>query len=130
MLPLLAGRAAAEAKGAGMIYQLRVYEIFEANKAAFHDRFERHAMRIMKTHGFDIVETFEARSTGRTEFVYLLRWPDEAALRARWAAFMADAEWARIKQESAAVHGRLVGAIEERILQPTGYSPGGLAGIA
>ena len=30
-----------------VIHQLRIYEIFDANKKAFHDRFRDHAMRIM-----------------------------------------------------------------------------------
>ena len=30
-----------------MIHQLRIYEIFEHNKAAFHARFRDHATRIM-----------------------------------------------------------------------------------
>ena len=62
-----------------MIHQLRIYEIFEANKAAFHARFRDHAARIMERHGFDIVAMWEARTEGRTEFVYLLAWPDEGA---------------------------------------------------
>jgi hypothetical protein len=37
-----------------MIHQLRVYEIFEDTKAAFHARFRDHAARIMRRHGFDI----------------------------------------------------------------------------
>jgi hypothetical protein len=31
-----------------MIQQLRIYEIFENNKAAFHARFRDHAARIMR----------------------------------------------------------------------------------
>ena len=31
-----------------MIHQLRIYEIFERNKAAFHARFRDHAMRIKR----------------------------------------------------------------------------------
>jgi hypothetical protein len=31
-----------------MIRQLRIYEIFEATKAAFHARFRDHAARIMQ----------------------------------------------------------------------------------
>ena len=38
-----------------MIHQLRIYEIFEHNKAAFHDRFRDHAARIMQTSGFEII---------------------------------------------------------------------------
>jgi hypothetical protein len=108
---------------ATMIEQLRIYEIFDGNKAAFHARFRDHAARIMKNYGFDIAAMWEAKGQARTEFVYVLRWPDEATMRERWARFMADAEWAGIKERTAAKHGRLVGAIEERVMQRTSYSP-------
>ena len=57
------------------------------------------------------------------EFVYILEWPDEQTKTAAWTAFMANEEWAGIKRETAAKHGTLVGAIEDRILRPTDYSP-------
>jgi hypothetical protein len=106
-----------------MIYQLRIYEIFEHNKAAFHERFRDHAARIMRKYGFHIVAMWEAQTDRRTEFVYLLAWPDEAAKDAAWAAFMADEEWSEIKRVTGAAHGKLVGAIEDRVLVPTDYSP-------
>jgi heme-degrading monooxygenase HmoA len=108
---------------ATMIEQLRIYEIFESNKAAFHARFRDHAARIMKTYGFDIAAMWEAKGKDRTEFVYILRWRDEATMRESWARFMQDAEWSKIKDGSAAEHGRMVGAIEERVMQRTSYSP-------
>ena len=96
-----------------MIHQLRIYEIFEHNKAAFHARFRNHATRIMRRHGFRILAMWEAKGK-RTEFVYLLEWSDEAAKASAWAAFMADQEWAGIKRAMAAEHGDLVGAQEDR----------------
>lgn len=105
-----------------MIHQLRIYEIFEHNKAAFHARFRDHAVRIMKRHNFNILIMWEARTRDRTEFVYLLEWPDEAALTERWASFMADQEWSDIKERTAAEHGKLVGEIQSRVLHRTDYS--------
>ena len=105
-----------------MIHQLRIYEIFERNKAAFHARFRDHAARIMRTYGFDIVAMWEAKTPGRTEFVYLLAWPDEPAKTAAWARFMADEEWKDIKRITGSQHGDLVGIIEDRVLLPTGYT--------
>ena len=105
------------------VQQLRIYEIFEGNKAAFHDRFRDHAQRIMKRYGFNIVTMWESRQGGRTEFVYLLDWPDEATMKQRWAQFMADEEWSQIKKEWAAVHGQAVGEIQDRTLKRTLYSP-------
>jgi heme-degrading monooxygenase HmoA len=117
-----------------MIQRLRIYEIFEHNKAAFHARFRDHAARIMRSrYGFEIVAMWEATFDGRTEFVYLLEWPDEAAKTAAWAAFMADQEWSDIKRITHAQHGLMVGKIEDRLLAPTDYSPAperGLIAIA
>ncbi len=106
-----------------MIHQLRIYEIFEHNKDAFHARFREHAARIMRSHGFEIVAIWEAQTEAQTEFVYLLAWPDEGSMRRAWSAFMADEEWKAIKRVTHAEHGDLVGAIEDRTLLPTSYTP-------
>ena len=107
-----------------MIQQLRIYEIFESNKALFHDRFRDHAARIMRDrYGFRIVAMWETSHSDRTEFAYLLEWPDEAAKTAAWSAFMTDAEWSEIKRMTHAAHGLMVGEIEDRLLVPTDYSP-------
>ena len=101
-----------------MIHQLRIYEIFEHNKQAFHDRFRDHAARIMRKYGFEIVSMWEAKDERRTEFVYLLAWPDEQTKTAAWARFMADEEWKETKRVTGAKHGNLVGTIEDRLLRP------------
>lgn len=106
-----------------MIHQLRIYEIFEHNKAAFHARFQDHAARIMKTYGFHILAMWEAKTAKRTEFIYLLAWPDEQAMQTAWKNFMADEEWKAIKRATGAEHGDLVGEIEARVLVPTHDSP-------
>ena len=106
-----------------MIHQLRVYEIFEGNKAAFHDRFRDHAARIMEGHGFRILAAWEASTARRTEFVYLLEWRDPDAMAEGWRRLAADEEWAEIKRATARSHGQLVGDIDERVLRAVPYSP-------
>ena len=101
---------------ASVIHQLRIYEIFDGNKMAFHERFRDHAMRIMARYGFKIVATWESRHHNRTELVYLLEWPDTETMKERWA---------EIKKATAEAHGPLVGDIEDRTLEFTDYSPGG-----
>ena len=85
---------------ASAIHQLRIYEIFDGNKTAFHGRFRDHAMRIMARYGFKIVATWESRHHNRTELVYLLEWSDTETMKERWAMFMADREWAQIKNRN------------------------------
>jgi heme-degrading monooxygenase HmoA len=106
-----------------MIHQLRIYEIFDDNKDAFHARFRDHAARLMRRHGFRILDMWESRTEKGLEFVYLLEWKDEAARDAAWKAFMADQEWSAIKRETSAKHGTMVGAIQDRTLRRTEYSP-------
>ncbi|MGD9561499.1 MAG: NIPSNAP family protein [Pyrinomonadaceae bacterium] len=107
----------------GPVHQLRIYEIFERNKQAFHDRFRDHAARIMARYDFKIVAMWESHTDERTEFVYLLEWPDEATKKDRWSKFMADKEWSDIKKITGAKEGQMVGAIQDRTLRLTDYSP-------
>jgi len=106
-----------------VIHQLRIYEIFDANKKAFHDRFRDHAMRIMAKYDFKIVATWESKKDNRTEFLYLLEWPDEETMNDRWKKFLGDPEWIKIKKETGEMNGPLVGEIQARTLYLTDYSP-------
>jgi hypothetical protein len=106
-----------------VIHQLRIYEIFDSNKKAFHDRFRDHAMRIMAKYDFKIVANWESKKDNRTEFVYLLEWPDRETMADRWEKFLRDPEWIKIKKETAEVYGPLVGEIQDRTLYLTDYSP-------
>jgi hypothetical protein len=108
----------------GTIHQLRIYEIFENNKEAFHARFRDHALRIMAKYHFRIVATWETRKNDRIEFVYLLEWPNRETMDDCWKRFLADPEWIEIKKVTRGIHGPLVGEIEDRALEPTDYSPG------
>jgi hypothetical protein len=106
-----------------VIHQLRVYEIFDTNKDAFHERFRDHAARIMGRYGFTILAMWETTNGTRTEFVYLLQWADADAMTTAWDSFLADDEWREIKRETSARHGDLVGDIESRVLRAVPYSP-------
>jgi hypothetical protein len=106
-----------------VIHQLRIYEIFDSNKKAFHDRFRDHAMRIMAKYDFKIIATWESKKDNRTEFVYLLEWPDEETMTDRWEKFLRDPEWIKIKKETGEMNGPLVGEIQARTLYLTDYSP-------
>jgi len=99
-----------------MIHQLRIYEIFGHNKAAFRARFRDHAEHIMRKYGFNILYMWESKTDARTEIVYLLSWENEKAMQNVWSKFMADGEWKEIKRVTSAQHGDMVGEIEDRVL--------------
>jgi hypothetical protein len=115
--------SASDGEQQNVIHQLRIYEIFDSNKKAFHDRFRDHAMRIMAKYDFKIVATWESKKDNRTEFIYLLEWPDNKTMTDRWERFLRDQEWIKIKKETGEINGPLVGEIEDRTLYLTDYSP-------
>ena len=80
-------------------------------------------MRIMAKYDFKIVATWESKKDNRTEFVYLLEWPDEETMADRWKKFLQDQEWIKIKKETGEINGPLVGEIQDRTLYLTDYSP-------
>jgi hypothetical protein len=107
-----------------VIHQLRIYEIFDNNKKAFHDRFRDHAMRIMAKYDFKIVATWESKkNTIGPSSIYLLEWPDKETMTDRWEKFLRDQEWIKIKKETGEINGPLVGEIQDRSLYLTDYSP-------
>lgn len=62
-LGVIVGSLAGAGEPQKVIHQLRIYEIFDGNKKAFHDRFRDHAMRIMAKYDFKIVATWESKKT-------------------------------------------------------------------
>ncbi len=100
-----------------MIQQLRIYTINPDLREQFHVRFKDHAMRIMKSYDFHILDMWESETDGKVEFVYILEWTDEENLKAQWEKFMADPEWNEIKRQTAETMGEMVIGKEERILK-------------
>lgn len=119
----LAASSIGSAAAAAPIHQLRVYDLEPGKTAVFHARFRDHAARIMRRHGFRILAMWDMPTPEGPKFAYLLEWPDDAAMKAGWAAFMADKEWSAIKAETRKRHGSIMGDIEDRTLRPTDYSP-------
>ena len=105
-----------------MLNQLRIYEVPSGNRGVFLDRFRDHAARLMAAHGFRIQAMWTADTDEACRFVYLLAWRDAEEMTAAWAAFMADADWAEIKRETAARDGTYVTGIEDLVLTPTAFS--------
>ena len=120
---VIVGALASADESNEVIHQLRIYEIFDSNKKAFHDRFRDHAMRIMAKYDFKVVASWESKKDNRTEFVYLLEWPDKETMADRWKKFLQDQEWIKIKKETGEINGLLVGEIQDRTLYLTDYSP-------
>ena len=116
------GTFACQANGT-RLHQLRIYEVNRANREPFHQRFQDHALRIMKKYGFEVLDMWESDAGDKLQFIYLLAWPDSKTMEQSWKAFLADQEWQDIKKRSAAEHGELVKTAEGHPLVRVSYSP-------
>lgn len=106
-----------------MLYEMRTYEIPNQNRRVFHERFEKHAMRLMEKHGFKVVGAWDEAIGHQQEFHYLLSWKDLNTRQASWVALNSDEEWSAIKKEYNDKYGEMVLHNYSRILKPTSYSP-------
>jgi hypothetical protein len=105
------------------LQQLRIYELNRENRDPFHQRFQEHALRIMKKYGFNVVDLWESDTGEKLQLIYVLDWPDKVTMESAWKAFLADAEWIDIKKRTAERHGQLVLEAKGQPLERLSYSP-------
>jgi len=86
-------------------------------------RFETATLALFKKHGFTPLGFFVTEfGPRRPELMYLLRWESLDQRMAAWAAFRADPEWEKAREESER-GGMLVDFMSNEILSPTAFSP-------
>ena len=102
-----------------MIYELREYVAAPGRAAQLHNRFRDHVLDLFVRHQLDVVGYWN-ESDDDHRIVYLLRFADDAARAAAWAAFQADPDWKAVKAESEA-HGPIVVEMTSRTLTEPPY---------
>ncbi len=106
-----------------MIYELRIYTANTGKMPALQARFRDHTTALFEKHGIKNVGYWTNAIGGRSdELWYMLAYQDLAQRQAAWAAFGADADWQKARTESEK-DGPLVHHIENRIMNPTDFSP-------
>ena len=106
-----------------MIYELRIYTAHPGKLGALIARFRDHTTGLFEKHGIKNVGYWRNSIGGRNdELWYMLSYEDIAQRETAWAAFAADEEWQRARAASEE-NGPLVHHIENRIMEPTDFSP-------
>jgi hypothetical protein len=106
-----------------MVYELRTYWAAAGKLEDLHNRFRHLTLGIFKRHQMDVVAFWTpADPTPETgSLVYIMRFADEAAMKAAWEAFRADPDWIAGRTASE-VNGKLVDKVTSVVLNPTDYS--------
>lgn len=106
-----------------MIYELRVYTANPGKMARLQARFRDHTTGLFERHGIKNVGYWTNSIGGRSdELWYILGFESLAHREQAWAAFAADPDWRAAREESEK-DGPLVHHIENRVLNPTDFSP-------
>lgn len=107
-----------------MIYELRTYWAAPDKLEKLHDRFRFLTMDIFKRLNMEVVGFWvPAAPTPETgDLVYILRFADEAAMKAAWDAFRADPAWIEGRAASEK-DGKLAAKVTSVILRSTDYAP-------
>jgi hypothetical protein len=105
-----------------MIHELRIYRTLPGRLPALLARFQNHTLRIWDRHGIrqaGFWTTLVGESS--SDLTYLLAWQSLAERERKWAAFLADPEWQRVRAESEQ-DGPINLTIGNQLLVPTSFS--------
>ncbi|MDZ7728726.1 MAG: NIPSNAP family protein [Dehalococcoidia bacterium] len=106
-----------------MIYELRIYTANPGKMGALQKRFRDHTCKLFEKHGIKNIGYWTNAIGGRSdELWYILAYESMAAREEAWKSFAADPEWQEARKASE-VDGPLVHHLENRILNPTDFSP-------
>ncbi|MSQ29444.1 MAG: NIPSNAP family protein [Dehalococcoidia bacterium] len=106
-----------------MIYELRIYTANPGKMGALQARFRDHTVRLFEKHGIKNVGYWTNSIGGRSdELWYMLGFENIDQRQSAWTAFQADPDWQKARVESEK-DGALVHHIENRIMNPTDFSP-------
>jgi hypothetical protein len=90
---------------------------------ALHNRFRNTTLKIFERYGMKVIGFWETEiGPSNNDLVYILAFEDLNQRQAAWEAFIKDPDWIKAREESER-DGVLVQNVENRILEPTDYSP-------
>jgi hypothetical protein len=110
---------------AGRIFELRVYHSPTWRQLrALHERFAGPEIKIFHRSGVQpLFYSSTAIGANMPNLTYLIPFESLAAREKAWAAFGADPEWAKVRQESVEKHGQIASVIQIALYRAAGYSP-------
>jgi hypothetical protein len=115
----------AEPPASPRIFELRVYHspTFKQLRA-LHQRFEGAEVRLFHRSGIHpVLYTSTVFGSNIPNLTYLIPFETLAAREKAWAAFAADPEWVKVRQESIDKHGQISSISNMSLYRATPYSP-------
>jgi hypothetical protein len=115
----------AQAAQTGRVFEMRTYTANEGKLPALQARFRDHTIRFFNKYSMTSIGYWTPQDgpLAQTTLIYILAHPSREAAKANWAAFGADPEWIKVRNESQ-VQGTILAKPPESVyLNATDYSP-------
>ena len=104
-----------------MLYELRIYYMYEGRMPAIHKRFSEHTIKLFAKYGMKTVDFWED-AEGNNKIYYVLEHADRESRDRNFKAFVEDPEWIEAKQRSE-LDGPIVEKVEFFFMNRVPYSP-------
>jgi hypothetical protein len=95
-----------------MLYELRIYTMYEGRMEAIQARFANHTLGIFERLGMKVVD-FWMDASSQPKLYYVMEFTDAAQRQRLWDLFRQDPEWMKVKQKSEENGGPIVEKVEE-----------------
>ena len=105
-----------------MIYEMRIYDCLPGRMPALMKRFSEHTLAFWDKYGIrqaGFFTTLVGENSNR--LTYLLAWETLAEREVKWAAFIKDPDWVKVRDESER-DGPILANIRNELLTPTSFS--------
>ena len=88
-----------EPKFSSKVQELRVYDTMPGKLPALHDRFSNTAIKLFQRHGIENIAYWTEDVGTSNRLVYMLGYPSLGDREKSWAAFRADPDWDKAREE-------------------------------
>ena len=118
-----------DATGASHTFEMRTYTATPGNLPRLLDRFRHHTVALFSQHGmkhFGYFTPSVGQAGADNTLIYFLYHPSPEARAKSFAAFVADADWIKVKSESETAAGgslTIPDGVKSELLKATDFSP-------
>jgi hypothetical protein len=112
------------ARAEDRVFELRTYTAADGKLDALKARFKDHTNAIFNRLHMQIIGFWTPTDGDKSKntLIYILAFPSRDAATKAWAAFQADPEWIKVRDESEK-NGKLAIKVESVFMSPTAFSP-------
>jgi hypothetical protein len=112
-----------QAQSSNRVFELRTYTAPEGKLKDLQARFRNHTVKLFEKHGMTNVGYFTPQDAPASQntLIYVLAHKNRDEAKKSWAAFQADPEWVKVRNESQ-VNGSLTTQVLSVFMDPLDFS--------